>query len=294
MKRSMKWLAMVVVLGLAGLAVAADADYVIQLNRPAKVGDECHLSAISKETTKDLTTVDGKAQPDMVREQSITLDGMVKVLEVDKNGKPSKVIVTVEKCLIRLGADETPLAKGTVITGAVKDEKCFYEVDGKPAEELNKVIGLAIPLVKGKANADDLFGTKDRKKVGDSWAINTAMAVKEVEYAGIKASQDDFKGTVTVEKAVKVGDTECLQLKCEMSATNFNMTLPPNMKMEKSSMSITVGGLYPVDTSKGPLESTGDRTIRVAIRGKPQADGPEVTDEMTSTLSFKFTCTYPK
>jgi hypothetical protein len=289
----MKWLAMVAVLGLASWALAAAADYVIQLNRPMKAGAEFHISAVGKETTKESRTTDGKAMPDDVSERSIALDGTMKVLEVYKNGQPSKVIVTVEKCLIRLGADEKPLAKGTVITGTAKDGKDVFEVGGKTVN-LNEILGLVIDLGKGGASNDEVFGTKDRKKVGDSWAMNSVLAASEAKKAGFNATQDNIKGTASLEKVVKVGETECLQLKHEMSVTGFSVPLPPTMKLEKGTVSMKMGGLYPVDTSKGPLEESTKMTMILAIKGKPKADGPEVATEMTTTKTCKTTYTYPK
>jgi hypothetical protein len=294
MRRSMKWLTMAAVLTVAGLALAAAADYAIQLNRPMKAGDTYHISATGKESVKEVTSIDGKAQPDSVREESITIDGSVKVLEVDKNGQPSKISMTVERCLIKQGAEEKPLAKGTVVTGSVKDGKDVFEIDGKPAGDLDDILGLLFTLGKGEASDDEIFGTKDRKKVGDSWAINSALAAKDLQKDDFKAAPDDIKGTVTVEKAVKSGDTDCLQMKGEVTVSRFDMSLPPSMKVEKGAVHLTMVSLLPIDTSKGMQEQTMDLSMTVALKGKPQEDGPELATELTATRTCKISYSYPK
>ena len=88
---------------LAGASLAADADYAIKLDRPEKVGAEFHMAAAGSQTTVINATVDGRPGPQKKTDLAVDLAAGVKVLEVDKNGSPSKITLTVEKCSARKG-----------------------------------------------------------------------------------------------------------------------------------------------------------------------------------------------
>ena len=78
-------------------------------------------------------------------------------------------------------------------------------------EESLRLLNLVSENPNGPTD-DEIFGSKERKKVGDRWEGNSELMAKELTHFGILVKKEDLKSTATLEKVVTVGKTECLQL----------------------------------------------------------------------------------
>jgi hypothetical protein len=275
-------LAAALVLGIGGSIMAA-VDYDIKLTRPMKPGAEYHM-AMSGQTEEKNVAKDGvKAAQSEATKSSIDFEAAVKVAEVDKNGTPSKVTLTVEKCVMKAGKEEkTPIVKGTVVVAYIKDKESVFEIAGKPAEEAAaQALAMAVDLGKGLPSDDEVFGSKVRRIVGDKWDMDAAGAAKHIEGEGMTAAKEDIKGTVTLSRVVKIGATECLDVECDMSIGKFTAPLPPGFKIEKGTIQSHYSMKVPVDLTQNVLEDSSEMTITLTIRNKPQA-GPDMVNETVS------------
>ncbi|MCX5683207.1 MAG: hypothetical protein NT049_05920 [Planctomycetota bacterium] len=272
----------VVLAAAAALCLCASAlgqDYEIKMSRPVTVGQEYQVSATGREVQKATVTVNGQVVKNENQESSIEVEMAVKVLEIDKNGASSKASLAIVKCLEVKGETKTPLVPaGAVVVASLKDKEPVYEIAGqKVSPEAQQALSQVYTPGKGGATDDQIMGTTERKKIGDRWALNSEFAAKDAAANGLDVKPEDIKGTVTLEKIVKAGGTDCLQLAAEVNIARFVPPAPPGLVVEKGKMLAKMSGLFPVNASLGEVEKSETITISIVMKGaKPQPDAPEL------------------
>jgi hypothetical protein len=123
--------------------------------------------------------------------------------------------------------------------------------------------------------------------VGDHWEGNSELMAKDYTRHGWLVKKEDLKSTVTLEKVVTLGKTECLQLSCVCICDKFVPPLPSGIAVEKSAIKISFSGKYPVVTSLGlPVEGSTDMTMTLTARGKPDPNADEIVLQMTNERSI--------
>jgi hypothetical protein len=335
MIRWTRLLAVVAAMGIGGpaLAATAAADYEIRLDRPIKVGAEYRVAVTGRYVAKSVTrlTETGPevrvppspearaggarlaasvaaprahtaADDDVLkevaetREFTVDFEAAVKVLGVTKKGSPNKVALTIGKCLVKeAGRERTPLARGTVVIGFVKDKEDVFEIEGKAVSEAaDEALGLVISLGRDDLSSDDeVLGTKDRKKVGDKWDANAERIAKDFSIKAAPITKDDVKGWMKIAKVEKVGPVECLHLEGEIAMSKVPGPIPEGARLVKGSYVTRFVAKVPVDPAIHALEETDELTSVSVVRGRPAPDGPEVTVTLTLTRSLSIRWTFP-
>lgn len=274
---------------LAGSPVFAQ-DYEIRLTRPDKVGEKSEV-IISGEMSEQMTmTSQGKILQEKKSSLSATFQGTTTVLKVDDLQRATELKLLVSKCHKKMdgnAAEEEVLAKGTQIVVRRRDSDMEFLIDGKVvSKDIAKVLGLFFSLPRSQVTDDDIFGTKERKKVGDSWAVNSKLAAKDGASAGIKVDAENITGSTKIEEVVVVSGKKCLRLSGKMELSNVAPPLPAGMAVEKSNMSVSFSGVFPVDTSIGRLSQKMTMTMALVAKGKPTPDAPETTVSVKMTKSM--------
>ncbi len=253
-------------------------EYQVKLLRQASPGDKCR--EISAGTSSQQTTVISGTQTIKSAnvQTAVELDAEITVLEVDKEGHSIKESVLVNSCSLKIGDEKSaPFEKGTIITVSVKDNKMVFDIDGKPVDEK---IAAALTLVEsvytGGASDDEVFGTNEKKKIGDSWKINTENIPEDMARHDIKVDRKNIDGSARIEKIEKSGDLECLLIAAEMSIKDIVPKLPEGLKVESSAMLNTFTALFPVDVSVPRLDQTIEFKMQMTMTGRPNPEAPEV------------------
>ncbi len=280
--RQLLALAVLLAFSLPGIS----QDYEIKLTRSFKPGDKCSFSA-SASSSEILTTIVEGEEPEIEKEKkSIDFSGSLAVVEINKRGGILKSTLTVDKCVIEFDGEKSePFKKGTEITARMEDDETIFEVDGKPIEdEIVEALGM-IDFIDDPESAsdDEIFGTKERKKIGDSWNINAKAAAKDIEKEELKFDIKDISGSTTIEKLVKVEGTDCLQISAELTLKGLKpIDIPDGFNVKESAILATSGGLYPVDVSKGIIEERMEMKMQMKMSGRPDPDVPAVEVIVTS------------
>ncbi len=93
--------------------------------------------------------------------------------------------------------------------------------------------------------------------------------------------KENIAGKTTLEKALRVGETDCLQITSEVTFGNLAPPLPPGLAVESSLMRMNFSTKYPVDPAEQPLEETAALYFTFVARGKPAAAASEVVIQST-------------
>ena len=277
-------------------AAALAQDYEIRLERPWKVGDKYHVSATGRQSEKMTVTVGGKVVQSKGREFSVEFESDVTIQAVDQKGRATKESHAIAKCIGASGGTrEALLAAGTVVVASVKGDDEVYEVDGRPVGGMaKKALDLLISLEKGGPDDDEMFGTRERKRVGQSWGINAKLAAQDLGQSKLQVKPEDITGTVTVVKALSVGGVDCIQLRADLAIKGLRLPMPPGFTITRGAVKAQLVGTLPVDVSLPGLGGTKTMAVQFVAKGQPDPNGPEAVIEGAQERSVTEKRTYSR
>ena len=262
----------------AGKDQAAQQAYEVKIARPIPVGTKYALTADGAMLRQVTLHVAGREQKQPDDGFGIHLEGTVEVLALDDVGEEAKVSCVIDKCnRITSEGEKELVAKGKVLIaeGKGKDTKFHYE-DGKELpKEASEALELVISLDTGdKVSDDDMFGTKDKQKVGASWPVHGEAVSKDAARVGVIVKPDDVEGSFKLDGLKKVGDVECarlsgnLKMKKLLRKDDEDDGLPAGFTVTGGSMEARYGGLFPIDVSAGSLSESVSMTFVTNVKGK--------------------------
>jgi hypothetical protein len=164
--------------------------------------------------------------------------------------------------------------------------KPAFLVDGKPVDKkAAAVLGILFAPPHSKVTDDDIFGTKERKKVGESWPINRDLAIMDIAKKGVQI--EDLAGTTKLEKVFVVDGLKCLKVTAEMETDKFTLPFSPMLKVKKSEMHMSFSGEIPAnknaDTTNVALKTEMNMSTIFSATGKPNPQTPEMKISVESS-----------
>ena len=240
--------------GQPAAAAAPQADYAIQLTRPAAVGQKRLVSG-SVQTDDRTTGGPSGARPEN-QQQVSTLHFIVatEVQAVSARGNVQRAVLYVRRLTKESGGISAELAKpGEAITARLEGHERVVEMQGaRVAPDLQDALAALVPLrADDEPTDDDLFGTATRRRVGESWPVH-ADAFARMSSGGVTFDPRQVAGTVTL-AGVKVSHgLPCLEVRWRLEAQHGTFkagTLPSNLTGTMTTLSVTGAALVPVDAA---------------------------------------------
>jgi hypothetical protein len=287
--KTARWVLLVLLTSAS--AVSAVDDYLIRLTRPSKVGDRFHLDAKGTTREQERITVGDQVQKDD-KDVSVHLVAAATVLAIDPKADATRIEYLIESCQkTEAGKTEEILPAGRrVVAESNTEGETVFTVDGDPAlEDISKALGVVISAhTPGTPSDDEIFGTSERKRVSDSWSINSETTAAYLSKAGMKVSPENLKGTVSLDAVKTVGGVKALALTARLNARGMVMDLPDFMQLEKSSMTGEFTTLVPADPEV-PNLLPNKITMQIVFRAKGQKPdtGSPVSIEETMDMSVE-------
>jgi hypothetical protein len=282
---------------LAGVCTVAQAtqDYAIQLVRRAKAGEHYGMVAKGSEAHAANVTVDGKPMPPRLDSMAVDFTAEVEVLAISPKGHEKKTKFIVSKATRTVG-DETVglLSPGTPIIAERNQTKTEFLVNGIPAApDVAKALALVIHLDSDEVvSDDDVFGTLERKHVGDSWSVNAPAAAADLAHRHqITVDTKNLTGDVTLTKVVKAGDDECLIIAATIDVKDPIIPLPPGLKVQSSMFSGKLIGWFPVDSNQPVRRQSMHLDAKIVCAGVPRDRDQEMSMVTTMKRDREVTCT---
>jgi hypothetical protein len=269
---------------LLGLPARAE-DFEIRIHRPLREGDKYKLSASGRSTENSAILRDGKIERESKTDFTAQLEAVATVLTVD-HGKAIKQSLAVSK-LTRTeeGRTKTILENATVLA-SFENKKRKFTVNGEePAAEVQQALGLTVDIEKPGPTDDEIFGTSERKKIGDTWPVNLKLLAEAMEDSGAAAQGISAKGTLT--DVVKDAGGRSLLVSIDVTATPV-LPLPPNMTVDKSTLKMTLSGRFPVDTTRIRPEDKVEMEMSAHAKGgQPDGSSAEINISARQSGVFK-------
>jgi len=244
---------------------APAADYVVRLARPAEAGEK-RLAVGSLESDDHLSGTKAGAPSDQRQTATIHYVVATEILAVSPRGNALRAILTVRRLTKESGGTTLELAKpGAVVSARLVGRERVFELAGaRLAPDLQTALAAALPLrADDEPTDDDLFGTTQRRRVGESWPANAELFAR-FGAASVTFDPKDVAGTVTLVAVKPVHGEPCLEVRWKVEAWHgtFRAGLPLGFSGAASSMSVTGSALVPAAPALPPA---GRETAITAI-----------------------------
>ena len=274
---------------------AIDAQsYEVVLARPTKAGATHKIEASGYEHDKMIVTAGDQVVDQKDEEVTVELTASVTVLEVDERGRPARSKLNIDKSTVTRGTATGPLLPpGTEVVVSLNDNKDVYTVGGSPvAEDVGKALSVVYSLPKAKESDDDIFGTREKKKVGDAWQINAELAALSLKDVGLRVNKDDIEGGAALKGVTKVGQAECLDVEAWLNIKSVDLQLPGGFNVVEGRIQAKLAGKFPTDKALGRLEEAEQFSMTLKATGKPDPNGPEVVLDINNSKRSTTRLTY--
>lgn len=277
-------------LAAAASALAAD-DYAILLTRPEKVGDRYRIDARGKSRQQQQITVGGKAAGNDDKQLEVHLVALATVLAVDEKLEASRVEYRVESCSqSSSGKTEEVIPPGTKVVADSKGGETSFTIGGRPVPpDVEEALKVVVSVHSSDSPTDDeIFGTRERKRIGEKWGIQAADAAHSLSRSGLHISADNLKGSVQIDGLRTLDAVKALEISAHIRADKVGLDAPQGMKVESGVLEADLSGLVPVDPkSRVRLSDKMQMRMRVRVGGQKPETGEKVTLEVSMELSIE-------
>jgi len=240
----------------------------IVLHRPHRVGDRAELTLRAQSVTTQRITIEGQEVQNDVDSLDIVLvaDGVIQ--EVDERGKATKTEYTVRQCTTGGDQPRELLPAGSVIVVTAvppPGDGTITLRGGELTEEQIKRIDLVVSTTVSPVDDDELFGSEEPRAIGDTWAVDSNLAARDLsKIENLTFAADNVEGGTTFTALETVDDVPCQRLEATMRAQGFELTgLPEGATPQDASLELQMSGALPLDTSIPRLRS--DEAMRMQM-----------------------------
>jgi hypothetical protein len=257
----------------------------VRLGRPCKKGERYRISGSAFASVRRAASADGRVLADETEGFKAEFAADVAVLELGPEGDLIKEALTISNCRVqRDGSTRQLFPKGTVVVVALENGRRVFRVNGQPVDDkAEQVVDMmsAIGPSHDALSDDQVFGTAEQRKVGDSWSVNSASAVKSLrEETKIRVSEEDMHGVVTIEKKTTCGNEECLIISGKLDADLVTVDTD-ELRLDSGEAHFRISGAFPVDTSHRAVDRAFEMQMRASGRVKRDPKGPELQIDVT-------------
>jgi hypothetical protein len=257
--------------------LAQEKEYPIRTFVPEKVGN---VRTVQKKMTQTLDRVvkkDGKVTQEQHSDNVVEFDAKVETLEVDAQGRETRVQLTVGKLVLTAGKEKPQegVKPGTVLIAELKGGKTVYAPKEK-GQELSVLARHLLPRVMvlggGPVSEHDVFETKQPQKVNGTWAADKKRLVEMFHAADPNLKPESASGQGQLVGIKKIDGKEFLDLHMSLSVQTTGAASAPDLVPESLAVKVSNRVLMPADASTGPVEQTVEVNMKQVLKGKDGTD----------------------
>ena len=250
----------------------AQTDYEIRLTRPGKAGDRYRIEASGKQLRQVTLRSGGKTIPGSSESFEVELTGEATVLEADAKGNVTRALIKVDTLVrvVGLRRDEM-LDAGTIVTESPASACQRFQIGDKDVAPLIKDL-LEVVLAETTdlevPSDDELMGTRERKKVGDSWPVaREALArfLSRDKDINMDVKPGDVEGSGRFTALEKVDGLECQRIDVAFTFAGTPRLDPAAPPGAAARVTVTMSSLLPVDTRLDALAETSQLTMTYTV-----------------------------
>ena len=275
---------------------AADQLYTIKMKRAFLPGSRYGITVLAKENMNMTITAasDGSILKQNIDEKHISLEALAQVLEVSPTGTVTSCLYTIKKFNdLTKGVDSSILPRDTRVNARLEEKKTVFYINDKPVEEkMGAQLSAVIHLDSENENADALYGTDKKVKIGEPWNINTAKVTANLRNDSLHIDEKDLEGNAFIRTILQKSGLDCLEIICEMNIKYLNFSFPETINIEHSSARIYSSSIYPVDLNRNCMEDLLQMSYSMNAAGKWNEEYPDVKINASAAMSKKTEYSY--
>ena len=269
-------------------------EFTIRLTRPAVSGPRSRLSAEAARWRRVVTKKDGEVVRDQQTKKSVELDAEVTVMRLNAKGRVSQKLLLIESFVQTEGENRRELlAKGDVLIVSKLDGRPTFRLKGSVlTPSATKALVLIFGSKSRAADDDELFGSRQRRKVGDSWPINAESVARSLKSEGIEVKSEQVSGQMQLARRLKYADVDSLHIggRMKLAKVAFADAVLPGYELVSSRAEGTFSGVFPINLAQGKLYDAKTLVVNFVMRGKTGiAASHEITVRMEKKSQSKIT-----
>jgi hypothetical protein len=200
--------------------------HVMSFDRHPAVGQSYNFTCSYKRTQTATFAGPGKREP-WKRLYVAKCEGIWTPLAVGEDGRTTRISFTVERFTYQLNDDpEQSIPRGTTVTSELKDGKTMFAMNGGEVPgDVRLVLGEFMSLPSGPS-ADERFGTKVPRAVGEEWPVNAAATAAAFRAVGSNVDEKNITGTVRFSGIREVDGAQCFVIESDYRAANVTSKIP--------------------------------------------------------------------
>ena len=265
-------------------------DYEIRLHRPRHVGQKEKISVLARISESSSIWLNGKEIRPEKKDTTVALEGITTDLAIHPKGKPNRVSVEIGKLeRTENGVKTEVLPPGTAVIAYATNGSTAFQIKGNEVgSNIFRALSLVINVSVDDWTIDEVYGTSERKKVGDTWNANISALEKM-----LKSRPDptmimtNVAGRTTLKDVLKDPSGDRLLVEIETSA-NFLPTkerpgvtvAPPGMLMK-----MTVTGEFPTNSTRQTVAESVKWNMSGRMLMDSKLKGAEVRMNTIRTVS---------
>lgn len=271
---------------------AGDTTWRIHIDRPCTVGERCAVTSSGNQIRHNKSNLPGQPPEDAVDKMEVSYTATHEVLAVGKNGRPLKMLLTVDKLETNDGSGPmSQFTPGTVIEArAAGDETKFYQgrelLEGTVADALN-LAGANLGSVNEQSE-DAVFKNTEPVQPGAKLLADPRLLARAISVTTpFIVDTGSSSAELVFEKA---GDHDGIA--SLFTASRFHIALrgfrtSPGQQLKDSYMKSSTQRVLPVDPVLPLLRETLETDMRISTRpaAKGGSDTPSTTGEKDADRS---------
>jgi hypothetical protein len=263
----------------------ASPRYQIVLSRPFAAGDRLRVLVDARQqlsATHDKGEQQRAKAVGVDKEINLSLAGVLTIRKVDSNGRAVSAVLDVE--YFKEGPAGMDVVPPDAKIEAVRNgDEYALKVDDERRPDLKRYLELAFPLHRpGSPVGDELFGTKEPRQIGDTWAFSKSNVTKSLIEDGYAVRETNVTGETRLQGTRLVGGVECLELTSKVRADRATVGEIPELKgAGAGTLDATITMIVPVDT-KLPLVME-ESTTQLGVDARTKNEGTTSNAGLTVT-----------
>jgi len=246
-------------------------DYAIKLTTPYKAGQKYYVKATASDSRMNALFSDGRILKQETETKIWEFASGIEIIAINDKGQPTQVALRVAKLSqVETGKTNELLAAGSVVSMTYKDgRKVFQHKGAEVPAQLNAILSTCIEISNlSEPTDDEVFGTAERKKVGEQWKVNVELGVKALQRDSFKIDPAKVTGIGKLEALTEVNGVKCLRVNGGMFIKDVGVTIPNGMVARSSTLEVRVSGAFPVNGLTGRLQSSESLNLDFNAVGK--------------------------
>ncbi len=250
--------------------LSAEEAFEITFFRPYQPGQQYAVTfEAESEKRQQISRRSREADPEVTRQQ-VRLRGEMEVLAVGADGDISEARYHIQEFAgTAKGAAIPGLQPGDTLHARLESDETRYYKDGVALPDaLAELLALIIRFRSPDRPRDtESFAADTPKAVGERWQVNRERAAASLTRDQVRVAPEAISGEVVLQETLTHAGLEAYRLAGNLHVTRMEMDMPRMSRLESAEMEMSHEGVYPVDTTRQPLDTRTTATLEAHAQG---------------------------